>query len=209
GVVSSLLRGVRATRDPQEELRAGATRWPIVILRAHLSLLLAVGLSLTCGKTVTTLSGPREVSFANTAAMRVSPARSGDWLLLFETLQPQMLVTTPIRTAGLLGVGSGIVRTYGAPEGWILIDAVAHPSGDVSLLSLHVDSTADYPMRAAVSRVGANGEVADRELLRLPPPTGTEPPPASISSLDRARIVPHGEDLFVVVRWANNSVQAY
>src|SRR5205085_5862158 len=50
---------------------------------------------------------------------------------------------------------------------------------------------------------------ADHELLRLLPPIGTEPPPALISSLDRARIVAYGEDLFAVVRWANNSVQAY
>jgi len=149
------------------------------------------------------------VTFPQTAAVRVSPARPGEWLLLFETLQPQLPITSPIRSAGLLGAGPGIVQRYDAPEGWILIDAVAHPSGDVSLLSLRADLTADYPLRAMVSRLGSNGARADLELSRLPPPSGTEVAPAFMASLDRARVVAHGEDLFAVVRWANNSVQAY
>ena len=172
-------------------------------------LLLTVTVSLSCGTPVASVPDPREVRFAGTAAVRVSPARSGEWLLLFETLQPQLLITSPIRSGGLLGAGPEIVRTYNAPEGWILIDAVAHPSGDVSVLSLRVDPTADYPLRAMISRFGASGEVAELELLRLPPPSGAEPPPTFLASLDRARIVAHGEDLFAVVRWANNSVQAY
>ena len=143
-------------------------------------LFLAVGVSLSCGKPVASVPAPREVRFAGTAAVRVSPARSGEWLLLLETLQPQLLITSPIRSAGLLGAGPDIVRTYGAPEGWILI-----------------------------SRFGPGGAVADLELLRLPPPSGTEPPPTFMASLDRARIVAHGEDLFAAVRSANNSVQAY
>jgi len=172
-------------------------------------LFLTVTVSLACGKPVASVPAQREVNFAGTAAVRVSPARSGEWLLLFEALQPQLLITSPIRSAGLLGAGPEIVRTYGAPEGWILIDAVAHPSGDVSLLSLRVDPTADYPLRAMISRFGPGGAVAELELLRLPPPSGTEPPPTFLASLDRARIVAHGEDLFAAVRWANNSVQAY
>src|SRR6267142_4894454 len=172
-------------------------------------LFLTVTVALACGQPVASVPAPREVTFAGTAGVRVSPARSGEWLLLFETLQPQLLVTSPIRSAGLLGAGPEIVRTYGAPEGWILIDAVAHPSGDVSLLSLRVDSTADYPLRARISRIGTGGAVADLELLRLPPPSGTEPAPTFLASLDRARIVAHGEDLFAAVRWANNAVQAY
>jgi len=143
-------------------------------------LFLAVGVSLSCGKPVASVPAPREVRFAGTAAVRVSPARSGEWLLLLETLQPQLLITSPIRSAGLLGAGPDIVRTYGAPEGWILI-----------------------------SRFGPGGAVADLELLRLPPPSGIEPPPTFMASLDRARIVAHGEDLFAAVRSANNSVQAY
>ena len=172
-------------------------------------LFLTVTVSLACGKPVASVPAQREVNFAGTAAVRVSPARSGEWLLLFEALQPQLLITSPIRSAGLLGAGPEIVRTYGAPEGWILIDTVAHPSGDVSLLSLRVDPTADYPLRAMISRFGPGGAVAELELLRLPPPSGTEPPPTFLASLDRAWIVAHGEDLFAAVRWANNSVQAY
>lgn len=109
----------------------------------------------------------------------------------------------------MLGEGGQIVRSFAAPEGWLLVDAVAHPSGDVSVLSLRVDVTAAYPLRATISRHGSDGALTERELLRLPPPTGTEPGPTFMSSLDRARLVARGEDLFAVVRWANNSVQAY
>ncbi len=154
------------------------------------------------------LPPPTELHFPHTAAVKVVPAGSGDWLLLFETLQPQALVTAPIRTAGLLRSGAGIVSTYAAPDGWILIDAVAHPSGDVSTLSLRLEPGADYPLRAIVSRFAAGSTRVDRELVRLVPPGGTEQPPEFIFSLDRARLVADGEALFAVVRWANNAVQA-
>jgi hypothetical protein len=91
-------------------------------------LLLTVTVSLACGKPVVSVPDQREVRFSGTAAVRVSPARSGEWLLLFETLQPQLLVTSPIRSAGLLGAGPEIVRTYGAPEGWIDLDRCSRSS---------------------------------------------------------------------------------
>jgi len=172
---------------------------------------LAVTLSLSCGGSGSPRPAPRELEFSGTAAVRVSPAKSGELLLLFETLQPQLLITSPIRSAGLLRAGPDIVQTYAAPDGFILIDAVAHPSGDVSLLSVQLrqQTGADYPLRAIVSRISPDGARLDRELSRLPPPTGTEAPPAFIASLDRVRLVAHGEDLYALVRWANNSVQAY
>jgi len=177
-------------------------------MACRIHLLLAAVVALACDKQAASLPAPTDLHLAGTAAVRVSPAASGEWLLLLETLQPQALVTTPIRSAGRAG-SAGIVQTYDAPAGWVLIDAVAHPSGDVSLLSVRVDEAADYPMRAMVSRFRASGASAERELFRLPPPDGTEPPPAFMSSLDRARIVAQGEDLFAVVRWANNAVQAF
>src|SRR2546422_7267958 len=99
---------------------------------------------------------------------------------------------------GIRDVAVTGVQTCALPI-WILIDAVAHPSGDVSLLSLREDPTSDYPLRAMISRFGPGGAVADLELLRLPPPSGTEPPPTFMASLDRARIVAHGEDPFAAV----------
>jgi hypothetical protein len=165
-------------------------------------------LALACGNSVSPRD-PTEVHFPGTAAVRVLPARNGDWLLLLETLQTQLLVTSPIRSAALVSANAGITNRYEAPSGWVLIDAVPHASGDVSLLSLRLDQTAEYPLRAMVSRVGTDGTVTDRELIRLVPSDGLEAPPAFVSSLDRARIVAYGEDLFAVVRWANNSVQAY
>jgi len=168
-----------------------------------------VALALSCDRTVEFPTPATEIHLSDTAAVRVSADGRGQWLVLLETLQAQSLVTAPIRSAAVLAAGSGLVRTHGAPEGWLLIDAVAHPSGDVSVLSLRVDSAAPYPLRAMISRFGTDGVVAERELSRLPPPDGPEPPPAFMSSLDRARLVASGEDLFAVVRWANNSVQAY
>jgi hypothetical protein len=168
----------------------------------------ALVFSLGCGNSATS-SDSTEAHFTDTAAVRVSPGRAGEWLLLFEKLQPEFLITMPMRSAGLLGAGSKILAKYDAAEGWTLIDAVAHPSGDVSLLSLRVDPAAPYPMTAMVSRFGAGGTHTELQLVRLPPPAGPEPAPAFISSLDRARIIAHGEELFAVVRWANNAVQAY
>lgn len=138
--------------------------------------------------------------------MRVTPAASGQWLLVLETLQAEQLITVPIRLAAL--VDADVLQIYQAPAGWTLIDAVGHPSGNVSLLSLRMES-AGYPLRALISRVGRDGTRTDLELARLPPPSGPEPQPQFPGSLDRARLVAHGEDLFAVVRWANNGVQAY
>jgi hypothetical protein len=147
--------------------------------------------------------------FAGTAAVRIMPATGGQWLLLQEKLQPQLLVTTPLRTAALVGARGEIVRTFEPPEGSILVDAVAHPSGDVSLLTLRADPAGSYPFRVVVSRFAATGERAELELSRLAPPAGPEEPPRFLFSLDRARLVARGDDLFAVVRWANNSVHSY
>jgi len=147
--------------------------------------------------------------FSGTAAVKVMPARGGRWMLLLETLQPQLLVTAPLRTAALLGLNGDVASTYDAPAGWILLDAVAHPSGDVSLLTLRADLAESYPLRVVVVRSGADGTRTEAELSRLSPPDAREAGPAFLFSLDRARLVARGGDLFAVVRWANNSVQAY
>ncbi|HTO96296.1 MAG TPA: hypothetical protein VMK66_04550 [Myxococcales bacterium] len=165
--------------------------------------------ALSCARSAATPPDPRQIDFPQTAAVKVSPAAGGGWLLLFEALQAQALITTPVRSAGLLDAGGEIVRRFAAPQGWILIDAAAHPSGDVSLLSLRVDPAAEYPLRVLVSRFLAGGGLAGRELSRLLPPEGPEAGPAFLASLDRARIVASGEDLLAVVRWANNAVQVF
>jgi len=138
-------------------------------------LFLTVTVSLACGKPVASVPAQREVSFAGTAAVRVSPARSGEWAAAVRDASTAIAGDLTDPECWLLGAGPEIVRTYGAPEGWILIDAVAHPSGEVSLLSLRVDSTADYPLRTMISRIGTGGAVADLELLRLPPRAAPNP----------------------------------
>jgi hypothetical protein len=172
--------------------------------------LLALALALaSCSGPAGPESSAGTYVFSGTAAVKVMPARGGRWMLLLETLQPQLLVTTPIRSAALLGLNGEVASTYDAPAGWILADAVAHPSGDVSLLTLRADVAASYPLRVVVVRSGADGTRTEAELTRLSPPDGPEADPAFLFSLDRARLVARGEDLFAVVRWANNSVQAY
>jgi hypothetical protein len=168
----------------------------------RLTLPVACAALLCCGKAN---EAPRDLRLAGTAAVKVTPAAKDKWLLLLETLQPQLLVTSPRRSAAL--AGDTLMRTYDAPPGWILVDAAAHSSGDVSLLSIRADG-AEYPLRVLISRTLAGGAVVERELTRLVP-DGPEAPPEFLSSLDRARVVAHGEDLFAVVRWANNAVQAY
>src|SRR5438270_702665 len=173
----------------------------------------AVGICLAiymsaCAKPGEPAAAPAEIAFPGMAAVGVTPAGTGRWLVLFETLQTQALVTSPIRRAGLVG-SAGLTRSYEVPAGWLLIDAVAHPSGEVSLLSVRADPAPAYPLRVLVSRFASDGSRADRELFRLLPADGNEPPPAFVSSLDRARLVARGEALFAVVRWANNAAQAY
>jgi hypothetical protein len=153
--------------------------------------------------------GDADYVFQGTAAVRVTPAKTGEWLVLFEKLQTQLLVTSPIRSAGLLREDSGIGQRYEAPDGWILLDAAAHSSGDVSLLIIKVDDTQAYPLRVMVSRFMRGGGTAQYELQRLVPVGEPEAPPVFMASLDRARIVVRGDDVFALVRWANNSVQAY
>jgi hypothetical protein len=164
------------------------------------------GLVASCGRAPPPVA-PRDLAFGNTAAVRVSPAGSGKWLVLFETLQTQLLVTAPQRSAALIGE-HGVEREFAAEKGWLLLDAVAHPSGEVTLLSVQSDLTAAYPLRVKVSRLGVSTS-AGFELSRLVPQGSPEPAPDFMSSLDRARLVASGEDLFAVVRWANNAVQAY
>jgi hypothetical protein len=169
----------------------------------------AVALTVACSGP----GGSRPVAgtyvFPGSAAVRIVPARGGQWLLLLEKLQPQLLVTAPLRTAALVGAGGEIVRTLEAPEGWILVDVVAHPGGDVSLLTLRADPAGTYPFRVVVLRFAATGERAELELSRLAQPAGPEEQPRFLFSLDRARLVARGDDLFAVVRWANNSVHSY
>jgi hypothetical protein len=57
---------------------------------------LAVALLLACGKPVGSPPDPGEIHYSDTAAVRVVPAGPAQWLVVFERLQPEFLVTTPI-----------------------------------------------------------------------------------------------------------------
>src|SRR4051812_45808752 len=93
--------------------------------------LLAFTLALaSCGQPAP--SSPEAWVFPGTAAVKLRGS-GNRFLMLLETLQPQLNVTSPLRTASLVNASGEIASSFAAPEGWILVDAVAHPSGDVSV----------------------------------------------------------------------------
>src|SRR5205823_6637956 len=56
----------------------------VIVAYARFRLFLAVTVSVSCGNPVTSPPDPKQVTFPGTAAVRVSPAGTGEWLLLFE-----------------------------------------------------------------------------------------------------------------------------
>jgi len=139
----------------------------------------------------------------------VKVARAADgWLALLETLQTQLIVTVPARQIVLLDGRLDTVETFDAVAGWTLIDAVAHPSGDVTALYDRVDYSDPFPLRVQLSRYRPDGSRVDTEVAPVAPP-GADPGTLFMASVDRARLAAAGEDVIVAARWAGNSVYAY
>ncbi len=136
------------------------------------------------------------------------PAGEG-WLVLVETLQTQLVVTIPAREIVLVDDRLETVQTYEPIAGWTLIDAVAHPSGDVSAVYLRVDYADPFPLRIQLSRYRPDGSRIDTEVAPVAPPDGSDPGSLFMASYDRARLVASGEDLYLAARWAGNAVYAY
>jgi hypothetical protein len=147
------------------------------------------------------------VSVQGKAVIKVLPI-SGGWMTLQETFQPQFLFTIPQREISWLNSDFSERRKYTTTEGWALIDAIVHPSGQTSAVSVHLDFTETYALRIRLSRFKVDGSEIQFELDRLPLPPG----PHELvfpGSMDRIRLVAFGEDVYVVARWADNEVQAY
>jgi hypothetical protein len=153
---------------------------------------------------------PRDATLAGVAAVRVEPWTDQRWIVLVETLQPQLLVTMPQRKLVWLDAELGVVREYLPPEGRLLIDFTVHPSGAATAVEIEPvpgNEVLVKPFRTWVTRFRSEGTSVSAELdPGLPDPAETR---RIVFSLDRARISSLGEDVLVAVRWSDNSVRVH
>ena len=152
----------------------------------------------------------RDATLPGTASVRVEPWTDGQWVVLTETLQTQLLVTMPQRKLVWLDAGLGVSREYKPPEGRFLIDFAVHPSGAATALEIEPASGNDLflkPIRAWLTRFLPEGTSVSTQLDSGIPDTGEMPP--FLFSLDRGRIAASGEDALVAMRWSDNSVRAH
>lgn len=149
--------------------------------------------------------------FSRADAAIVKARRGGDDALyvLVEVPAPIADVERPRRALERHG-RAGAFAAYAPPDGVVLADVAAHPSGAASLLLV---DDAGY----AIARWPL-GEAAPRAPVRLVddavggdpsdvPPVAALLPPGP--SRDAGRLAPLGEELAVVVRTATSSVVAY
>ena len=177
-------------------------------------LLIAVVVLASCGAPPGTGNQPpltaRDATLPGTAAVRVEPWTDGRWIVLAETLQPQLLVTTPKRKLVWLDAGLEITREYLPPEGRFLIDFAVHRSGAATALEIEPAPGNDLflkPIRAWLTRFLPDGTTVSTELASGIPDTGEMP--RILFSLDRGRIAASGEAVQVAMRWSDNSVRAH
>lgn len=146
---------------------------------------------------------PLEQRFTGASAVKVLPAGDG-WGVLLETPQAQRLLTVPARELVVLDGGLQGGHSFPAVEGWTLIDAAGHPSGDVSALYVRYDYADPLPLRLMLSRWRPDGSRLDAEL-----PAEAAADASFIATFDRGRVVASGEGVYAVARWPGNAVSAY
>jgi hypothetical protein len=150
------------------------------------------------------------VTLPGTAAVRVEPWTDGGWIVLVETLQTQLLVTMPKRKLVWLDAELAVTREYLPPEGRLLIDFAAHPSGAATALEIEPAPGNDLflrPIHSRLTRFLPDRSTVSAELDSGIPDTGDRP--QILFSLDRGRIAASGEDVQVAMRWSDNSVRAH
>jgi len=151
----------------------------------------------------------RDATLPGTAAVRAEPWTDGGWIALVETLRTQLLVTMPERKLVWLDADLAVSREYLPPDGRLLIDFAAHPSGAATALEIEPAPGTDLflkPIRAWLTRF-LDGTTVSVPLDSGIPDTGERPP--ILFSLDRGRIAASGEDVQVAMRWSDNSVRAH
>ena len=131
---------------------------------------------------------------------------SQGWVSLQETLQPQYLVTQPKRELVWRGPDFQSLSSYTPPEGWSLIDAVAHPSGQVSAVLVNLEIQRDPFFQIKILRLQNGASITEALLEALP--IGGELTKYFPGSLDRVRLEAYEEDVYVVARWDYNQVEA-
>lgn len=139
------------------------------------------------------------------AVIKVLPHSLG-WVSLGETLQPQYRVTQPKRWVRWYDVGFHETSSYLPPEGWSLIDATVHPSGQVSVALVNLDIKRDPMLKIKIIRLENGSTLQELSLQPLPVPEGAVK--FFPASLDRIRLEAYHEDVYVVARWDYNEVTA-
>ncbi|MEO8474371.1 MAG: hypothetical protein ABI477_19365 [Chryseolinea sp.] len=137
--------------------------------------------------------------------IKVMPYPTG-WIAVKETLQPQYLITTSKRDISWLASDFQKTSGYQPPQDWYLIDAVVHPSGDVSTAIINIDLKRNSFLAIKIVRINTGGSVVESEIHPLP--LSREQTNYFPGSLDRIRLESYGEDVFVVARWNYNQVEA-
>ncbi|MFZ5972934.1 MAG: hypothetical protein ACOYXA_15210 [Bacteroidota bacterium] len=139
------------------------------------------------------------------SVLKVLPLPQG-WASLQETLQPQYLVTQPKRALIWRDAAFQEIARYQPAEGWSLIDAAAHPSGEVSVVIIQLDIQRTPFFDIRVLRMHTGQQLAEIKLEQLP---GTgERTRYFPASLDRLRLEPFQEEVYLVARWDYNQVEA-
>lgn len=141
------------------------------------------------------------------SVVKVLP-HTGGWVALKETLQPQYYITQPKRELSWMNPEFAEKSNYKPADGWSLLDAVVHHSGDVSAVSIKIImGDATYELHIKMIRIKKSGEIIETEIYQLP---NSEPQDEVFpGSLDRVKLVAYGEEVYAVARWRYNEIQAH
>lgn len=128
------------------------------------------------------------------------------WVIVRETLQSQYLVTQPKRQLVWLTTNFSERSTYSPPDGWSLVDAVVHPSGEVSAVVINLEFDRSNFFQIKILRFETDGSMMELPLESLP--LVGSPIRFFPASLDRIRLAAFREDVYVVSRGQYNEVVA-
>ncbi|MEI9920828.1 MAG: hypothetical protein WDO14_18850 [Bacteroidota bacterium] len=150
---------------------------------------------------------PSTTLLSGQAVIKILPSRKG-WVAIKETLQPQFSITQPIREISWMNSDFTQTSNFKPDDGWSLIDAVVHPSGQVTAVVVQLDMRggADHVWHMKALRFKTDGSMVESELSPLP--ITNDPIPFFPLSYDRVKLVAFGENVYVVARWKYNYIEA-
>src|SRR6478609_7221677 len=97
------------------------------------------------------------------AVIKVLPCLEG-WISIQETLQPQYLIERPKREISWRDENLLETANYTPQEGWSLIDAIAHPSGQVTAAIIKVSPQQGDSMEIKLLRFKAGNLIAEQKI---------------------------------------------